>query len=265
MSNHRVASTMATIRLYHADPSYYSMIARLALAIGDIPYESCRMDIHRDKTQLRPEYAAINPHLTVPTLKVGDRTLADSRDILTWVVRERPEAFILGELDAAILDAHYALSIENLTFGRTMLRFAPLRWFFPKLLARVCGDLRQRNVAHPELADVYEAKIRQNEARIRFFSEGDLSGKIEALRHQSRDLIKMIPTPVGDYLWGDHPSPSDVILTVFLARLVMIGERDLVADRPDLVRWFGRMQETEAYAHSDIWTRFSLRQIFGSH
>ena len=253
---------MSAVTLFHAAPSYYSMIARLTLALGDITYESRQMDIHRGMDQLSPGYGLINPHLTVPALKTDSLTLADSRDILAWAVRERPGIFGNGGVkDQAILDAHYAISIEGLTFGRTMLRFPPLRLFFPRLLAKVCRDLRARQAAYPALAGVYEKKIQQNEARIRFFKEGSLVEKVEDLRQQAHRFIRMIPVPAGIYLWGDHPSQSDVVLAVFIARLMMIGEVKVLAERPDLVLWFDRMKKTPAYQASDIWTRFSLRRI----
>ncbi len=253
---------MAELRLHNALSSYYSMIARLALAVGGMEYTSRVMDIHRGREQLTPDYGAINPHLTVPALETGTETLADSREILTWVVRERPEVFIHGgEAEKAFLDTHYAFSIEGLTFGRTMLRWPILKWVFPRLLAKMCASLRLQQKAHPELSEVFASKILQNEARIRFFREGSLRDKVEALRQSAENLIASVPVPKGAYLFGEKPSAADVVLAVFLARLQMIGAWALVSSRPDLIAWFERISATPAYQTADVWSVFSLRRV----
>jgi len=253
---------MADLRLHHALSSYYSMIARLALAVGGVEYTSRVMDIHRGREQLTPEYGAINPRLTVPALETGTEILADSREILAWVVRERPEVFIDGgAIEKAFLEAHYAFSIEGLTFGKTMLRWPILKWVFPSLLAKMCASLRLQQKAYPELGEVFANKILQNEARIRFFSEGVLKDKVEALRASAGQLIASVPVPKGLYLLGEKPSAADVVLAVFLARLHMIGEWALVSSRPDLIAWFERISATPAYQAADVWSVFSLRRV----
>jgi len=253
---------MAVPRLYHAISSYYSMIARLSLAFAGIDYSSRVMDIHRRREQLTPEYGAINPHMTVPALMTGTGILDDSRDILAWAVRERPEVFIEGgESESSFLDAHAAFSIEGLTFGTAMLRWPILKWIFPRLLAKACASLRIQQKDHPELSEVFANKTAQNEARIRFFTEGSLKEKVETLRLGASDLIARIPHPRGIYLYGDKPSAADVVVAVFLARLKMIGEGGLVADRPDLMAWFERISNTPAYQVADVWTQISFKRI----
>jgi Glutathione S-transferase, N-terminal domain len=59
-------------RLYHAASSYYSMIARLALAEGGIAYEPVFVEIHFRMAQQQPDYVRLNPNMTVPTLVLAD-------------------------------------------------------------------------------------------------------------------------------------------------------------------------------------------------
>ena len=47
-------------RLYHNPASYYSMIARLALAEADVAHEEIFVDIHVRGTQQSPAYARLN-------------------------------------------------------------------------------------------------------------------------------------------------------------------------------------------------------------
>src|ERR1700748_2147568 len=76
----------ANPRLYHTPSSYYSMIARLALAEGRIAYEPVFVDIHFRATQQKPDYVRLNPNMTVPTLVLADRILHQSRDIAEYAL-----------------------------------------------------------------------------------------------------------------------------------------------------------------------------------
>ena len=253
---------MAILRLHHAPSSYYSMIARLALSMGQIEYSSHVMDIHRRKEQLAPEYGRINPHLTVPALETGEGICADSREILAWVIRERSNVFLESTPEVqAILDTHYAFSIEGFTFGSAMLRIPPLHWLFPRLLAKVCRDLEKLKDADLAQAQVFENKIRQNEARIQFFTAGSLREKVAALREEAAALIASVPAPKGFYLMGEKPSAADVVLAVFWARMNMVGAAEVQAPRQDLKDWFARISETPAYQAADIWSTFSIRRV----
>jgi glutathione S-transferase len=253
---------MATLCLHHAPSSYYSMIARLALSMGEVEYKSQIMDIHRRKQQLASEYARINPHLTVPALETGEGICADSREILAWVIRERSKVFQESTPEVqAILDAHYAFSIERFTFGSAMLRIPLLRWVFPRILAKACRDLEKLKDADPAQTPVFENKIRQNEARIQFFMTGSLREKVAALREEAAVLIASIPTPKGFYLMGEKPSAADVVLAVFWARMNMVGATEVLAPRQDLEDWFARISGTPAYQAADIWSTFSVRRV----
>ena len=52
-------ASAATPRLYHAPSSYYSMIARLALAEGGIAYEPVFMEIHVRMMTTKPPPLAL--------------------------------------------------------------------------------------------------------------------------------------------------------------------------------------------------------------
>jgi glutathione S-transferase len=68
-------------RLYHTPSSYYSMIARLALAEGRVAHQPVFVDIHFRQSQQQPDHAPLNPNMTVPTLALTNRVLDRSRDV----------------------------------------------------------------------------------------------------------------------------------------------------------------------------------------
>jgi len=119
-------------RLYHALSSYYSMIARLALAEGGIAYEPVVVDIHLKMVQQQPDYVRLNPNMTVPTLVLADRILDQSRDIAEYALGAS-EATLDGETKAW-LDLHYGYPIEELTFGGLLARNPLARIMIPKRL-----------------------------------------------------------------------------------------------------------------------------------
>jgi ganglioside-induced differentiation-associated protein 1 len=125
-------SSGAKPRLYHTPSSYYSMIARLALAEGGVAYEPVFVDIHFRRSQQRPDYVRLNPNMTVPTLALANRILDQSRDIAEFALGVG-EATLDGYAKAW-LDLHYGYPIEELTFGGFLARNPMARIMIPKLL-----------------------------------------------------------------------------------------------------------------------------------
>lgn len=250
--------------LYHASSSYYSMIARLALLEAGVAFDSRRMDIHIAKEQLAPWYVAINPHMTVPSLVDGEHIWRDSRDILgvagdgagaLWLA---PDATTRAAIDAVVA-AHYDIPIERLTFATAMTRIPPARWLFPRMLRGIVRKLEAELPAASD-ADALRAKIAVNTERLAYFTTGRLSDKLEGERDHVRHLLTSLPAP-AELLFGAKPSPADIVVTVLLSRLQMIGDWDLTSVRPDIAAYFARMQARPAYAQADLWTRFRLHRI----
>jgi hypothetical protein len=133
------------LELFHAAPSYYSMVARLALAEAGVGYTSRLMDIHLAKQQLSPAYRRLNPHMTVPTLRGPDLLLTDSAQILGYAAQQAEQraerAWADGDASRAeaiqrAVAGHYALSIETLTFGKVL---ATRPWFKPVMVRMLSG------------------------------------------------------------------------------------------------------------------------------
>lgn len=252
------------LTLYHASSSYYSMVARLALLEADVAFEGRRMDIHIAKEQLAPWYVAINPHMTVPTLVEGERIWRDSRDILT-VAAQRAGSRWLAPDEAtrakieAVVAAHYEIPIERLTFAKAMTRIPPARWLFPRMLRRIVRDL-EAELPSASDADAVRAKIAVNRERLDYFTGGRLAEKLDVERDHVRRFLAALPPP-AELLFGAAPTAADIVVTVLLSRLKMIGEWPLTAARPDVADFFARMQARPAFAAADIWTRFQLHRI----
>jgi glutathione S-transferase len=257
---------MSDITLYHTPSSYYSMLARYALNLAEVDYQSHLVDIHFAKDHLSKEYISMNPNMTVPTLLVNEGVLIDSREILDYAVR-----FSQGHLKdtnteiSAIVDAHYMISIEQLTFGHVMLKHPLLKLILPKFLGKICHRLEQSIKEDALHQMAYVKKLELNRSRIRYFTEGSLAEKHGLIQATIKRFLESLPAVEGgSWMVGDKPSLADVVMAVFLARLKMAGEGSLVDHRPDLVVWFEGLSQTEAFKRSDIWTQFSPLRLFKS-
>ena len=250
--------------LYHASSSYYSMIARLALLSVNVPFTSRRMDIHLAKEQLSDWYLKINPHMTVPSLVDGTQTLTDSRDILKYAATFAGQQWMDSDRAVTqhienIVSCHYAIPIEKLTFGKALLSIPPLRLIVPKMLRGIIHKLEAELASSPDPLALSK-KISINKERLAYFTEGKLSDKLEIERTHIRNFLDILPASSA-MLFGEKTSSADVVATVLLGRLKMIGEYGLVSRGSSLDQWFMRMQSTDAYKQADIWTRFQPWRI----
>jgi glutathione S-transferase len=250
--------------LYSAPPSYYSMIARLALDESPIHFETHYMDIHIAKDQLSPWYTAINPHMTVPSLTDGDLTLTDSRDILNLAAKRAAnewcdsEPLIYPAIEK-IVTAHYTISIEELTFGKMMVKHYLLRKLFPHMLGKIIKELEaeSKTSANPIAT---KNKIKVNQQRLAYFTQGDQLKKLQDRKEEVHAYLNQLPK-TDNLLFGDKPSSADIVTSVLVGRLNMIGEDELIKSPPMISNWFERMKARPAFAKSDIWLKFKPWRI----
>jgi glutathione S-transferase len=250
--------------LYNAPSSYYSMIARLALLEAKIPFANRRMDIHLAKEQLSAWYTALNPRMTVPTLVDGEKKLIDSHDILCFAALFASNNWLDGDvqfktkIDAIVCD-FYAIPIEDITFAKAMIKFAPLHFIFPKILGKIVRKL-QSELSSSKYPEAVRAKIALNEERITYFTQGSLVDKLHIERQRISAFLAALPAP-STFLLGNKLSSADIVLCVLLGRLKMIGEYGLVLPFPELDAWFNEMQQRSAFKATDIWQKFQLWRI----
>lgn len=244
--------------LYHAAPSYYSQIARLALAEARIAYASHPVDIHRRRQNLEPWYVQINPNCTVPALVDGARTLIESRDIV---------AFALGAIEgeaAAWVDRQYAYPIDELTFGR-LLAWNPLaRTMVPRSLAKSEAQFRALAQRHRELAPAYLRRAEVFAKRLRTFDPSTAMALWHERLTQARGHLDALERALSDgreTLVATGYSAADVVYTVFLARLCFVHLRDELEKRPAVRRYAERMFARRTFREADVWTHVELREL----
>jgi tetrachloro-p-hydroquinone reductive dehalogenase len=251
-------------RLYQAPSSYYSMIARLALAEGGIDHESVFVEIHFRLSQQQPDYVRLNPGMTVPTLVLADRILDQSRDIAEYALGTS-EATIDDETKAW-LDLHYAYPVEQLTFGGLLARNPLARLLIPKRLEAIRRKLIARAAENPDLAIVYRARAAAYAERIRFLDPTSVMRLSERRRAEAIGFMDRLEQTLRDgraVLTPPAYGVADVVWTVFLARMEFAGLGAEIPKRPALARYWRDIQARPSFSASDIWTKFHAMRLIG--
>jgi len=251
------------LELFHAAPSYYSMVARLALAEAGVGYTSRLLDIHLAKQQLSGAYRQLNPAMTVPTLRGPELLLTSSDAILAFAAAQAGESWADAEpqqqaaIQAAV-DGHYGIAIETLTFSKLL---ASRPWLRPVILQMLRSTVQRLERQGDPAALV---KAAQNRQRLQTFGGAPATHTLPAMRTQvTAYLAGLPPVPPGAWLFGPRISRADVVLAVLSARLSLAGELALL-QRADLGDWWRRTQQRPAFAAAELWTRFRRRAFIAA-
>ena len=248
-------------RLYQTPSSYYSMIARLALAEGGIAHDHVFVDIHFRLSQQQPDYVRINPGMTVPTLMLADRILDQSRDIAEYSLGSTPD-----RETKTWLDLHYGYPIEELTFGGILARNPLARILIPKRLEATRRQLLALAAKNPDLASVYEARAAVFAERVRTFEPDAVVKLSERRRTEAIGFMDRLEQTLRDGRAALVPPAygvADVVWTVFLGRMEFAGLGAEIRKRPALARYWGAMQARPSFSAADVWTKFHVGRLIG--
>ena len=248
-------------RLYHTPSSYYSMIARLALAEGGIACERVFVDIHFRLGQQQPDYVRINPGMTVPTLVLADRILVQSRDIAEYALGAPPDPET-----KSWVDLHYGYPIEELTFGGILARNPLARIMIPKRLEATRRQLLAHAARNPDLASIYEARAAVFAERVKTFEPDAVVKLSERRRTEAIGFMDRLEQTLGDgraVLVPPAYGVADVVWTVFLGRMEFAGLGAEIPKRPALARYWGVLQARPSFSAADIWTKFHVGRLIG--
>ncbi len=251
-------------KLYHNPASYFSMIARLALAEAGIAHEEIFVDIHLRGSQQSPAYVRINPNMTVPTLVLREQVIDQSRDVLSFALARRGNG---SDYETqSWLDLHYSYPIEELTFGGFLAHHALARAIIPARMAASRNRLLRLAAAHPDLAGAYNDRAAVFAERQRTF-DPKTAVQLEATqRGEAIKLIDRLERRLADGRQLMIPpiyGAADVVWTVFLARMAFVGMEGEVLSRPALAQYWGAVQARPSFMMADVWTKLHVGRLIG--
>jgi glutathione S-transferase len=259
MRRPRGAFMASDVLLYAFPGSLCSQKVRLALAEKRVAYTKEFIDIELRLQNYEPWYLRMNPKGVVPTLVHGDRVVTDSARIIRYVdetfdgptltpsgdvERQRMQSWIDRQDDLRMRELSYA-SFKG-TLGFVLRRVSmPLR-------ARRLSKLR---AAHPDLEDVYAAKIQD----VRQWSESIASAEeVADARRDLESVLRLAEEQLAKtaHLAGDAYSLADVAWTCILARLKMLGLADTLwgeARLPALAAYYETLRARPSFTDAEIW------------
>ncbi|MDH3581913.1 MAG: glutathione S-transferase family protein [Hyphomicrobiales bacterium] len=241
--------------LYYVPPSFFSQVARLALAEKGIDYDS-RYVIPGPPSfeSYAPRYMQLNPGGTVPTLVHEGKVIPDSLDVLRYLeTRFELPALSQGRAERAEIDrlvaSLYAISFRELSYGSPLLLKLGIR-----INRKRVRNLRERLSQHPHLAAIYEAKIRDIET---FSGNAQDDAQMRRARRVVADTLDQFDAALRSrrFLAGEEYSLADLVWTVGVARLTMISMKPL-AKRPALERWYAQMKSRPSFRDAGVMERF---------
>ena len=250
-----------SVTLYHAPPSFYSQIARLVLAEKGVAYTAKLAAAGPPVFETyAPWYMRLNPNGTIPTLTHGEVAVPDSRAILDYVDAKfegpslTPNDIAEREAMQRTIAGVYEISVRDITYGSEKTA---------KIGARVNAmrikRLRKLAARHPDMREIYEAKLRDIEG---FAASAANPVGVEQQGQRMFALMDELERSLAqrEYVAGSTYSLADVVATVTVARLSMIG-REPLAGRPALAAWYGRMRARPSFVAADIWEKFERSRV----
>jgi len=240
---------MSQLTLYHYPMSICSQKVRLCLAELQLPFEGRVVDIGFGMENFEPWYVRLNPAGVVPTLRDGQRIVTNSAKILHYLAlrsgsglprdaRQRAETERwVGVADAIPLHA-ISYSRGGIPRGDELLE---------KRLARI-AELRTSN---PTLADTYDAlhvRVSKLQSSAQSFRESGTA--VQELEMRLDELNGVVKN--NAFIAADTYSIADVMWTVTLARMDMLGLHAQLQARPAVAAYYQRVSERPSFAAASI-------------
>ncbi|KAI9011621.1 hypothetical protein DFJ74DRAFT_684091 [Hyaloraphidium curvatum] len=249
------------LELYHASFSYFSTVARLALAEAGLSYQSHLIDLVKNE-QMALDYLKMNPNGTVPTLifrppDAEERVFVESRDILDWCAGLKP----------------------MLNSGKDVEAFVE-RWYKGDLAYDEATGPAAPEAKRSDLVKKWEGRAQELESALeKAKAEGDLHliGVLEAKRDSNFEKARKFPSrgppwgpdradamvseiekflladgkdPAKDWICGPEFSKADICAVVLLDRLASYGYEGVVwgnGKHEPVVQYLRRVRARPSY------------------
>jgi glutathione S-transferase len=252
--------------LYHHPGSLCSQKVRLALAEKGVRYEARAIDIGPRAENFQPWYVRLNPKAVVPTLVHDGAPVTDSSRIVRYIDErfDGPPLHAADEAgradEARWLERADALPLRELSYGGLG---GPFGWLLRRtdgLRLRKLAKLRDQN---PDLREIYEAKI--EDVKEWFATARNPAAVGEIVARVARSLDELDAHLAGrDFIGGARYGAADVLWTVVLARLCVLGMRPGIEARPRLRAYYERVRARPSFAAARVWDRMPVAAILRS-
>ncbi len=244
---------MQEVTLYHMPNSFYSQIARVALAEKGVGWRSKWIAAGPPTYEsYKPWYMHLNPEGTVPTMVHDGQVVPDSFDIARYVDAnfEGPPLIPSDEGEQAEME-HWieklgSISVRELSYGDE--NYARAGAWINRSRIR---NLKRRERKNRDLADIYRAKRRSIEEENSHMAD---PGHMELLRATLKGAFDEIESTLAKNPWlvGGQYSLADTFWTVTVAQFILLKSNPLEG-RPALAEWYSRIKARPSFETAGIW------------
>ncbi|MEH6443683.1 MAG: glutathione S-transferase family protein [Oceanospirillaceae bacterium] len=248
---------MSSLILHHHPLSVCSMKVRLALEEKGLAWSGRVIDIVQKQEQLEPWYIKLNPKGVIPTLEIRNGTtnvVTDSADIIRCVASLSDGKSLLpkSERDQQLMDSLINLAddidLQILSYARH-----PSIEKSEKILdARIEKSLLMAE-RYPELSSNYNVCAERSKKSKAFrvdskHIKGIEKSALESITFAEKQLLG------NSFLLGDSYTLADVIWTVVLSRLDLLGYSAWLSNKtfPQLANYYLRMQGRKSYILAQV-------------
>jgi glutathione S-transferase len=229
------------LKLYNAPHSTCSQKVRICLHEKGLPFEDIKLDLGKNKDQLKPEYLKLNPNGVVPTLVDDGNVIIDSSVICEYLDEKHPSP---------------KLTPDDVV-GRAKMR-AWMRYLeeVPTAAVRVpsfnMGFL-------PRFAGLDEKRFRAEQSDIRpirkhfyrrmtqkGFKRADVEAALEQIDSTCARMEQALEA--GPWLMGAQYTIADIVVTPSIDRMADLGYASIWNRKyPRVTEWYERMKARPAF------------------
>ncbi|NWF38999.1 glutathione S-transferase family protein [Mariprofundus sp. NF] len=248
---------METFTLYHHPLSVCSMKVRLALEEKGLTWSDHQIDIVEAQEQLEPWYIKLNPKGVVPTLSHHDgdtKVITNSADIIRHIASLDEGSSLLPPTDEkrALMEKLISLA-DNIDLQILSYARHPSMEKSEKVLnARIEKSLELAK-QHPDLEASYKISAQRSQKNKTFRVDPEHVGDIEKGARESLSFAEQ-QLAQSSFLAGEQYTLADVIWTVILARLELLGYGAWISEEtsPLLSSYYQKMQSRKSFTTAQI-------------
>lgn len=245
---------MTQLVLYHYPMSLCSMKVRLCLAELELPYEARVIDIGFALENFEPWYVRLNPAGVVPTLCDGQRIVTNSAKILQYLAVRADAGLPRDASQRANVEQWVrladAIPLHAISYSRRGIPRGDE--LLEKRLERI-GELRERNRDLTETYDALYSRVSGlRDAAAAFAASGTATMELATRLDELEQALGQ-----NAFVGSDTYSIADVIWTVTLSRIDMLGLHVELSARDNVARYYVKVSERPSFKAASIqrsWT-----------
>ncbi|XP_059170202.1 ganglioside-induced differentiation-associated protein 1-like [Physella acuta] len=258
------------VQLFFWPGSFFSQKAQLALEEKNVRYKQTVICLPEHQ-QTEPWYLRLNPKGQVPMLKLGDKFVTESENVIDTVDKLNNAPVLVpdpstpeGKLVQEWRSKFNSLNVEGLTFGvllhpelavgeiKMPAMYRQTKEGYEAKAKKAVARMEALRDKNPDLREAYDDKIEKFRNKPSIMLDKNYIAKLiddlEPLFDELEAQLRKSRTEniIQHWLCGPNFTAADITLCILLGRLINVGliQRFLIAEkRPALIEYWNQAQQ----------------------